>query len=150
MKDPANSDLLWSKIHLAEGRLFAATEAFWSHPEIGTLLPDFLDPPSGFNLMWNTGVPLAALAAAPVSTSVGPVAAYNVLLDLGLALSALAAFAAARRLVETGAAALLAAGFDTVDAAGGGGAFGFGGEVVCATGGFAAARADESFSSRPG
>ena len=42
------------------------------------------------------------------------------------------------------------AGFETVDAAGGGGALCFGGAGVCATGGFAAARADESFSSRPG
>ena len=41
------------------------------------------------------------------------------------------------------------AGFDTVDAAGGG-APGLGDEGACATGGFAAARADESRSSRPG
>jgi hypothetical protein len=42
MKDPTNSDLLWCKIHLAEGRLFAATDAFWTHPDIGALLPEFL------------------------------------------------------------------------------------------------------------
>lgn len=42
MKYPTNSDLLWGKIHLAEGRLFAATEAFWNHPDIGALLPQFL------------------------------------------------------------------------------------------------------------
>lgn len=40
------------------------------------------------------------------------------------------------------------AGLETVAA--GGDAGGLGGEVACATGGFAAARADESLSSRPG
>lgn len=42
MNAPTNSDLLWGKIHLGEGRLFAATARFWSHPHLPRLLPRFL------------------------------------------------------------------------------------------------------------
>jgi Iron-containing redox enzyme len=42
MKDPTNSDVLWGKIHLAEGRLFAATDVFWNHPDLALLFPEFL------------------------------------------------------------------------------------------------------------
>jgi hypothetical protein len=42
MKDPTNSAALWGKIHLGEGRLFAATNVFWNHPELALLFPDFL------------------------------------------------------------------------------------------------------------
>jgi Iron-containing redox enzyme len=42
MKGPTNSDVLWGKIHLAEGRLFAATDVFWNHPDLASLLPEFL------------------------------------------------------------------------------------------------------------
>lgn len=42
MANPSNSDVLWAKIHLAEGRLFAATQVFWTHPGLRVLLPRFL------------------------------------------------------------------------------------------------------------
>lgn len=42
MDAPTNSELLWGKIRLAEGRLFAATHTFWNHPELPDLFPRFL------------------------------------------------------------------------------------------------------------
>ncbi|HUY82630.1 MAG TPA: iron-containing redox enzyme family protein [Acidobacteriaceae bacterium] len=42
MECPTNSDILWGKIRLAEGRLFAATHMFWNHPELPRLFPEFL------------------------------------------------------------------------------------------------------------
>jgi hypothetical protein len=38
----SNSDVLWSKISLAEARLNSATHAFWSHPDLAEILPPFL------------------------------------------------------------------------------------------------------------
>lgn len=38
----SNSDLLWAKIRLAEGRLNLASNRFWSHPDLAELLPAFL------------------------------------------------------------------------------------------------------------
>jgi hypothetical protein len=42
MEGPTNSDVLWGKIRLAEGRMFAATHMFWNHPELPRLFPAFL------------------------------------------------------------------------------------------------------------
>jgi len=42
MEAPTNSDILWGKIRLAEGRLFAATYMFWNHSELPRLFPSFL------------------------------------------------------------------------------------------------------------
>ena len=42
MEGPKNSDILWGKIRLAEGRMFAATHMFWNHPELPRLFPAFL------------------------------------------------------------------------------------------------------------
>lgn len=39
---PTHSRALWTKIHLAEGRLHAASDRFWTHPDLRTLLPPFL------------------------------------------------------------------------------------------------------------
>ncbi len=38
----SNSDVLWSKIRLAEARLHAATNEFWSHPQLAAIFPSFL------------------------------------------------------------------------------------------------------------
>jgi hypothetical protein len=40
--NPSNSDVLWAKIRLAEARLNAASDFFWSHPDLAELLPTFL------------------------------------------------------------------------------------------------------------
>jgi hypothetical protein len=61
------------------------------------LLSDFLNHPAGINLMWNTSDPLIAAAAAPLTAAVGPIAAYNLLVPLAMALSGWCAYLAARR-----------------------------------------------------
>jgi len=38
----SNSELLWSKIRLAEPRLNTASNRFWRHPELAAMLPGFL------------------------------------------------------------------------------------------------------------
>lgn len=48
--------------------------------------------PSGFNLAWSGSIPLAAIAAAPVTARYGPVAAYNLLALITPALAAWCAF----------------------------------------------------------
>jgi hypothetical protein len=48
--------------------------------------------PSGFNLAWSGSIPLAALAAAPVTANYGPVAAYNLMALITPALAAWCAF----------------------------------------------------------
>lgn len=57
-----------------------------------------LDHPAAVDLADNTGVPLLGLLAAPVTLTLGPVAALNLLLRLALATSAWAAYGLARRL----------------------------------------------------
>ncbi len=42
MPPTTQSDVLWSKIHLAEQRLSAASDRFWNHPQLATLYPSFL------------------------------------------------------------------------------------------------------------
>jgi hypothetical protein len=37
-----HSEVLWSKIRLAESRLVSASNRFWTHPELAALLPHFL------------------------------------------------------------------------------------------------------------
>lgn len=42
MLSNTHSDVLWSKIRLAEGRLVSASNRFWTHPDLATLFPHFL------------------------------------------------------------------------------------------------------------
>lgn len=60
------------------------------------LLSDFLNHPAGINLMWNTSNPLVAILAAPLTAAAGPIAAYNLLVPLCMALSGWCAYLAAR------------------------------------------------------
>ena len=48
--------------------------------------------PGGFNLAWTTSMPLAALFAAPLTTALGPVAAYNILCIVSPAIAAWSGF----------------------------------------------------------
>ena len=73
---------------------------------VNPLFTHAVNVPDGINLMWNTSVPLPALLLTPVTLTAGPVAAYNVLVTLGLALSAWTAFLAIRRHASHPAAAL--------------------------------------------
>lgn len=64
--------------------------------------------PAGVNLMDNTAMPLLGVIAAPVTMLAGPVAAYNLVMRLAFALSALAMFLLVKRLVNWWPAAFAA------------------------------------------
>ena len=57
-----------------------------------------LGAPAGYNLAWDTTVPPLALLAWPLTASVGPVAAFNLLAAVSIPLSGWAAFVLCRRL----------------------------------------------------
>jgi len=65
----------------------------------------WMNYPRGVNLAINTASPLLGLASAPLQLTIGTVAAYDVLLVLGLTASALAMCLALRRWVRSWAAA---------------------------------------------
>jgi hypothetical protein len=69
------------------------------------LLTDHLQYPAGANLMWNTSILVPALVLWPVTTRLGPVVAYDVLVTAALALSAWCAFLVLRRHARSGVAA---------------------------------------------
>lgn len=64
------------------------------------LLTDRLNAPAGANLMWNSASPFVALLVTPLTTTIGPIFAYNVALLIGIALDGVLAFVALRRYVE--------------------------------------------------
>ena len=66
-----------------------------------------LNFPDGVNLMWNTTVPLPALLLSPLTLTLGPVLAYNVLITSAVALSGCTAYGMLRRYVVTRAAAFV-------------------------------------------
>lgn len=63
--------------------------------------------PHGLNVTWQTGIPLAAAFASPITSKLGPVAAFNVLCLLSPVLDAWAAFVLCRHLSRSWWAALL-------------------------------------------
>lgn len=76
--------------------------------------------PGGLNLGWTTSVPLLALLGAPLTLTLGPVAAFNVLMLLAPATAALAAYALCWRLTRQWPAALAGGyfyGFSTFEMA---------------------------------
>ena len=77
--------------------------AWWAHAithRLNSLLPDVLFVPCGANLAWATDVPLATLFAMPLTLTIGPVAAYNVLM-LAPPLAGWAAFVLCRYLARS-------------------------------------------------
>lgn|GEM_PF-2049382 len=67
----------------------------------------WLNAPTGLNLMDNTTMPLLGILGAPITLLFGPIATFNVLLDLGFCVSAGAFFLAARRHVAWTPAAFI-------------------------------------------
>jgi hypothetical protein len=65
MSPSTNSDILWSKIRLAEGRLTAASDRFWYHAQIASLYPAFLVQ---LHHIVSGGLDLMAFAASRSST----------------------------------------------------------------------------------
>jgi hypothetical protein len=73
----SHSDLLWAKIRLAEGRLNAASNHFWTHPDLAELLPTFLVQlhrvmQGGIQLMRIARERASSLADDPVARIVSP------------------------------------------------------------------------------
>jgi uncharacterized membrane protein (DUF485 family) len=64
------------------------------------LVNNWLNAPAGVNLMDNTTMPLFGIVGFPVTLLFGPIATYNVLIDLAIFSSALSFFAMARRFVS--------------------------------------------------
>lgn len=76
---------------------------WWPYALRHGLNPFFTDrlwAPHGASLAWLTGVPGASLLAAPVTETLGPVAAYNVLCLLAPALAAWTAYMLCRHLTK--------------------------------------------------
>lgn len=63
--------------------------------------------PGGFNLAWTTSMPLAALAATPLTNAFGPVAAYNLLSILAPAAAAWSGFLLCRGITADYIAAIV-------------------------------------------
>jgi hypothetical protein len=74
---------------------------------LNPLLTSYLDFPDGINLMWQTSVPLLGLLLAPVTLTLGPIFAYNLLMTASTALAAWCGFLAFRRHVRRPWAAAL-------------------------------------------
>ena len=68
------------------------------------LVTNWLNAPTGVNLMDNTSMSILGLVGAPITFLYGSIATYNVLLDLAFASSALAFYLMARRFVRRPAA----------------------------------------------
>jgi hypothetical protein len=75
--------LAWTPWALFHGHNFLITHA--------------IDVPGGVNLANNTSVPLLGILASPITTLLGPIATFNVLLRLALATSGAATFFLTRR-----------------------------------------------------
>jgi hypothetical protein len=68
---------------------------------------NWLNAPLGVNLMDNTSMAVLGLVGAPITFLLGPIATFNVLLDLALAGSAMAFYFMARRFVRWRPAAFI-------------------------------------------
>jgi hypothetical protein len=64
---------------------------------LNPFVTDYLNYPSGANLMWNTSILFPALVLTPVTDLWGPIVSYNALAVLGMSLSGWCAFLAVRR-----------------------------------------------------
>jgi hypothetical protein len=96
-RDPAGSFVG----HTADPSVYMWFLVWWPHAIAHRLNPfvtDVLWAPSGFNLTWTTGIPLAGIVAAPITSRFGPIVAYNLLCLLCPALAAWTAFLLCRRI----------------------------------------------------
>jgi hypothetical protein len=83
---------------------------WWPYAVIHHLNPfitDFAWFPAGYNLSWTSSAPFAALLAAPITLTAGPVLSFNVITMTSPVLSAWSAFLLARYLTKDWQAALL-------------------------------------------
>jgi hypothetical protein len=66
---------------------------------INPFFTTYMDYPAGVNLLWNTSDPLMGTLLTPLTLALGPVFAFNVLMTLGVALSAWTAHLLCKRIV---------------------------------------------------
>jgi hypothetical protein len=71
------------------------------------LANNWLNAPGGIDLMDNTTMPLLGIVGLPITVLFGPIATFNVLLDLAIFASAMSFYAMARRFVSWWPAAFL-------------------------------------------
>jgi hypothetical protein len=64
------------------------------------LFTNYMVYPEGANLLWNTSYPLIGTVLAPVTITLGPVFAFNLMMTLAIGLSAWTAFLLFRRLAS--------------------------------------------------
>ena len=73
MSSATHSEVLWTKIRFAEGRLLSASNLFWTHPDLADILPQFLIQlhrvmQSGISLMRTAKDCALSLPDDPVAT----------------------------------------------------------------------------------
>lgn len=66
---------------------------------LNPLVSDYMNYPDGFNLMWQTWMPILGVVLWPITAIWGPLVAWNVVLTVSPALGAVFAFFAIRRYV---------------------------------------------------
>jgi hypothetical protein len=74
---------------------------WWPHAianDLNPLLTHAIWAPAGFNLAWQTSIPLASILASPFTLTVGPIAAYNTLCLVALPTAGWSAFLLCRYL----------------------------------------------------
>ena len=99
----------WSGDYLSRAGIGDPAQMVWflaytPHALVHGLNPywtNLIDYPTGVNLADNTSVPLLGLLAWPVTATLGPVSAFNLLLRLGILLSATSLFLVLHRWVDS-------------------------------------------------
>jgi hypothetical protein len=71
-----------------------------SHLHGGPFLTNYINYPFGVNLMWNSPLLLHSIVLWPVTATLGPIVAYNVMITFDVALSACCGYLACRRFVK--------------------------------------------------
>jgi hypothetical protein len=98
---PLVEHLTSAELHSADASLFTWWLGWTPHAlghGLNPFLPTVANPPTGLNAMWNTSVPLLGVLVAPVTLTLGPTAALNLLVVLAPAISAWAGFLGGRLL----------------------------------------------------
>jgi pyrroloquinoline quinone (PQQ) biosynthesis protein C len=88
MLSTQHSEDLWSKIRLAEGRLTSASDRFWNHPELASLLPEFLIQlhgvmRSGLALMKTANERAQAMSGDPTSQQIAAYLQHHIQEETG-------------------------------------------------------------------
>jgi hypothetical protein len=87
--------------HSFDPNIFTWSLGWWPYAlthGVNPLHSTYLGAPAGYNLAWDTTVPVLALLTWPLTAAVGPVAASNLLVALAIPVSGWAAFVLCRRL----------------------------------------------------